>query len=53
LERVRRRELRGLDAFTAISLLCGHADYRVPPRSAKPTSGLVEQQRAFSRMPRP
>ncbi len=47
LERVRRHELRRLDPERAIALLCGPADYRVPPRSPKPSSGLVEQQRWF------
>ena len=49
LEEVRRRELRALNAFEAIALLCGPADYRLPPRAPKPTSGLVEQQRLFRR----
>ena len=53
LEEIRRRELRELDAFAGIALLCGPADYRTPPRAPKPTSGLVEQQRLFLRMPRP
>jgi hypothetical protein len=53
LERVRRQELRQLDSYAAISLLCGPADYRVPPRAPKPTSGLIEQQRVFARMRRP
>lgn len=52
LERIRRQELRELDAYTAIALLCGPAGYRVAPRAPKPTSGLVEQQRHFRRMPR-
>jgi hypothetical protein len=52
LERIRREELRRLDPWTAIALLCGPADYRIPPRSPKPTSGLVEQQRLFSRLRR-
>lgn len=47
LEQVRRQELRRLDPERAIALLCGPADYHVPPRSAKATSGLVEQQRWF------
>jgi hypothetical protein len=47
LEQVRRRELRALDAERAIALLCGPADYHAPPRSARTTSGLVEQQRWF------
>ena len=53
LEQVRRRELRELDPYTAIAWLCGPADYRVPPRAPKPTSGLIEQQRVFRRMPPP
>jgi hypothetical protein len=53
LERIRRQELREMDAHTAIALLCGPADYRVPPRAPKSTSGLVEQQRHFKKMPRP
>lgn len=50
LEEVRRRELRALDAFEAIALLCGPADYQAPPRAPKPASGLVEQQRLFRRL---
>lgn len=53
LERVRRQELRRLDAFAAISLLCGPADYSVAPRAPKPTSGLIEQQRLFGRLRQP
>lgn len=49
LEAIRRDELRRLDAYAAIQLLCGPADYRAEPRAPKPTSGLVEQQRIFSR----
>ena len=47
LERLRRDELRQLDSQRSISLLCGPADYRVPPRAPKPMSGLVTQQRWF------
>jgi hypothetical protein len=47
MEQLRREELRQLDAGRAIALLCGPADYRVPPRAPKPSSGLVEQQRWF------
>jgi hypothetical protein len=32
-----------------LALLCGQADYRTPPRAPKPTSGLVEQQRWFTK----
>ena len=31
----------------AVALLCGEADYTVPPRAPRPASGLVEQQRWF------
>jgi len=47
LERIRRRELRELDNFRAIALLCGQADYTSPPWAPRPHSGLVEQQRWF------
>ena len=47
LEQVRRDELRRLDPQRAVALLCGEADYTVPPRAPRPTSGLVEQQRWF------
>ena len=50
LERVRRDELRQLDPQRALALLCGEADYTVPPRAPRPTSGLVEQQRCFMKM---
>ena len=45
MERLRREDLRRLDAQRAIALLCGPADYRVAPRAPRPSSGLVEQQR--------
>ena len=47
LECLRREELRQLDPERAIALLCGPADYHVPPRAPRPTSGLIEQQRWF------
>lgn len=50
LERIRREELRRLDAYAAIALLCGPADYRQPPRAPKPTSGLIDQQRYFRKI---
>lgn len=50
LEAIRRQELRRLDSFTAISWLCGPADYRQAPRAPKPTSGLIEQQRLFRKL---
>jgi hypothetical protein len=52
LERIRREELRRLDAYRVIAWLCGPADYRTPPRAPKPGSGLVEQQRLFQKMRR-
>jgi hypothetical protein len=50
MERLRREELRNLDGQRAIALLCGEADYTVPPRAPRPSSGLVEQQRWFKKM---
>ena len=47
LERIRRQEIRELDTYRAIALLCGPADYSRPPRAPKPWSGLVEQQQWF------
>ena len=52
LEQIRRQELRALDPYIAIRQLCGPADYDVAPRAPKPTSGLIEQQRYFQRLPR-
>ena len=45
LEAIRRDELRALDSYAAIALLCGPADYRIAPRAPRDTSGLIEQQR--------
>jgi hypothetical protein len=53
LEAIRRQELRDLDTFAAIALLCGTADYQEAPRAPAPTSGLIEQQRLFARLHRP
>jgi hypothetical protein len=47
LERIHRKELRELDTYRAIAMLCGDYDYTVPPRAPKPYSGLEEQQRLF------
>ena len=52
LEKLRRDELRRLDAGKALALLCGPADYHTAPRAPKPTSGLVEQQRLFMKAAR-
>jgi hypothetical protein len=49
LERIHREELRQLDSYRTIALLCGSADYTRPPRAPKPWSGLVEQQAFFMR----
>lgn len=49
LEAIRRRELRALDTYKAVELLCGQADYTTPPRTSRPTSGLVDQQRLFKK----
>jgi hypothetical protein len=49
LERIRRQEIRELDSYQVIALLCGPADYTQPPRAPKPTSGLVEQQSWFKK----
>jgi hypothetical protein len=53
LERIRREELRRIDPFKTVALLCGPADYRLPPRAPQPVSGLVEQQRLFAKVRRP
>ena len=53
LEAIRRRELRQLDGFAAISLLCGTASYHEAPRAPVASSGLIEQQRQFARLRRP
>ena len=47
MEQLRREELRRVDQYRAITLLCGLADYHSPPYAPKPTSGLIEQQRWF------
>jgi hypothetical protein len=49
LEGVRREELRSLDGRKTLALLTGPADYRTEPRKARPSSGLVEQQRWFKK----
>jgi len=47
LERIHRQEIRELDTYQTIALLCGPADYTQPPHAPRPYSGLVEQQRLF------
>ena len=49
LERIRRKEIRELDTYKTISLLCGPRDYTKPPYAPKPWSGLIEQQRLFKK----
>ncbi len=49
LERIRRKEIRELDTYKTIRLLCGSADYTQPPYAPQPWSGLVEQQRWFKK----
>lgn len=53
LAQVRREELRRLDAYAAIAMLCGPADHRVPPYAPTPTSDLIDQQRLFAKIRRP
>ena len=47
LERIKRKEIRELDTYKTIALLCGDRDYTKPPYAPKPWSGLVEQQELF------
>jgi hypothetical protein len=49
VESWRRKEIRELDTYKTISLLCGSADYTRPPYAPKPWSGLIEQQRLFEK----
>jgi hypothetical protein len=49
LERIKRKEIRELDTYKTISLLCHDADYTKPPYAPKPWSGLIEQQRLFKK----
>ena len=50
LERIRRKEIRELDTYRTIAMLCGPADYTRAPRAPKPFSGLVKQQRWFMKL---
>ncbi len=47
LQRIRREELRRLDTFHAIALLCGACRLYAALTHRKPWSGLVEQQHWF------
>jgi len=49
LERRNRKEIRELDTYKTISLLCHDADYTKPPYAPKPWSGLIEMQRWFKK----
>ena len=49
MEQLRRRELRQLDPYKTIALLCGPYDYRLLFRAPKFFSGLVEQQFWFKK----
>ena len=49
LERIRRKEIRELDTYKTILLLCGPTDYTRPPYAPKPWSGLIEQQQWFKK----
>ena len=49
LERIRRKEIRELNTYQSLLLLCGSADYSRPPYAPRPWSGLVEQQRLFKK----
>lgn len=46
---IKNKEIRELDTYAAISLLCGSADFTEPPYAPKPWSGLIEQQRWFKK----
>ena len=47
LERIKRKEIRELDTYKTIALLCETADYTKPPYAPKPWSGLIELQELF------
>lgn len=48
LENIRRTELRAIDPLQAVAALSGTVDFFSEPFRARPTSGLVEQQRWFT-----
>jgi len=50
LERIKRKEIRELDTYQSIALLCGPRDYTNAPYAPKPWSGLVEMQRWFKKV---
>ena len=49
LERIKRKEIRELDTYKTISLLCGRRDYTKPPYAPKPWSGLIGLQQWFKK----
>ena len=49
LENIRRAELRALDTLQTIASLSGPVNFFDETFQARPTSGLVEQQRWFSK----
>jgi hypothetical protein len=49
LDHIKRKEIRELDTYETIRLLCHSADYTRPPYAPKPWSGLIEQQRWFKK----
>jgi hypothetical protein len=50
LERIRREELRKLDTLRTIEALTFAIDFSKDPFRPKPTSGLIEQQRLFTKL---
>ena len=49
LERIRRKEIRELDTYKTILLLCGTADYTQPPYAPKPWSGSLNNNNGSKR----
>ena len=49
LEQIRRKEIRELDTYQTIALLCGSADYTQPPYAPKPWSGLIDNKAGSKR----
>jgi len=49
LEAIRRQELRSQDNVAALEILTFDADYTVPPRLARASSGMVEMQRILAK----
>jgi hypothetical protein len=51
IERLRREELRRLDAYRAIALLCGPADYHVPHAHRSPLPAWWNNSTGSKRLP--